>query len=117
MLGWGRVGSSDYNFNLRKNSAGNFGVIAYEMESSSSLTVETHNFSERLSNHHLETLIEEVSETFSIFVEVSSHKALVGSIEEGVKLVLLADSSNFFPLIQSWVNSGWVVSTSMEKNT
>lgn len=116
MLGWGGVSSSDDNFHLREDLASNLGVVADEVESSGSLTIETHDFSERLSNNHLEALVEEVSETFSILVKVSSHEALVSGIEEWIQLVLSADLGNLLPLVESGVDSGWVVSASVEKH-
>lgn len=57
----GRVVGSDQNFNLRHNTASIFFVVADNVEGTGTLTVESHNFSERLSDDHLEALVEEVS--------------------------------------------------------
>jgi hypothetical protein len=41
---------------------------------------------------------------------------LVSSVEEGIKLVLLADVEDFLPFIFRWINASGVVGTSVEKN-
>lgn len=86
------------------------------MESSSSFTVETHDFSKRLSDDHLESLVKEIAEAFSVLVEVARDEALVGSVEEGVEVVFLHDSGDFLPLFKSGINTGRVMSASVQKN-
>ena len=106
--------SSDNNFNLGKNLGGGGVVSTDEMECSDSFTVESHDLSERLGNAHLETLVKEISKSLSIFAEVTSDETLIGGIEEWVEGVLLAYLGDFFPLVHSWINTSWIVSTSME---
>jgi hypothetical protein len=84
------------------------------MESSSTFSIESHDLSERLGNNHLEALVEEVSETVSISVEESRSEALVGSVEEGEKVVLGTDISDHSPLFLSGINTSRVVGTSVE---
>lgn len=86
------------------------------MESSSTFSIESHNLSERLGNNHLEALVEEVSETVSISVEESRSEALVGSVEEGEKVVLGTDISDHSPLFLSGINTSRVVGTSVEED-
>ena len=86
------------------------------MESSSTFSIESHNLSERLGNNHLEALVEEVSETVSISVEESRSEALVGSVEEGEKVVLGTDVSDHSPLFLSGINTSRVVGTSVEED-
>lgn len=91
MLGRGRVVGSDGDFYLGHDAGGGGLVGADEMESTSTLTVETHDLSEGLGNDHLEALAEEEAETVSVLVEVARGETLVGGVEEGVELVALAN--------------------------
>jgi len=116
VLGRGRVVSSDQYFNLRHDAAGILFVVADNMEGTSALTVESHNLSERLRDNHLEALVEEVSEAIGIGVELSGGEALVGSVEEGEKLVLGADFGDLSPLSLSGVDTGGVVSAGVEED-
>ena len=81
------------------------------MESSSTFSIESHDLSERLSNDHLETSIEEVSKTVSIGIEETGSETLVSSVKEGEKLVLGTDISNLGPLFFAGINTSRVVST------
>ena len=113
---WGRVVASHNNFNLGHNLGGGALVSADEMESSTSFSVETHDLGEGLGNDHFETLVEEVSEANTVLVQVSGDETLIGSVEEWVKVVLLADLGNSLPLVESWVDTSWVVSAGVQKN-
>lgn len=84
------------------------------MKSTGSFSVKSHDFSERLGNDHFETLSNEISKSLSVFIEVSRNEALISGIEEWVKSSLLDDGSNLFPLVKSWINTGWVVSTGVK---
>lgn len=86
------------------------------MHGTTSLTVETHNFSERLGNTHLETSRKEVSEALTILIEVASDETLISSIEEWIKAVGLANVGDSLPLLHSGINTGGVVSASMKEN-
>jgi len=116
VLWWGRVGSSNDDFHLGENLSCNLLVSADKVESSTSFTIETHDLSERLSDAHLETLVKEISESFSILIQVSSDESLIGSVKEWVESSFLAYLSNDLPLVHGWVDTGWVVSTSVEQN-
>jgi len=69
-----------------------------------------------LGNDHLETLIEEVSESLTVLIEVAGYETLISGIEEWVKLSLLANDGDLFPLIKGWVDTSWIVSACMEEN-
>lgn len=86
------------------------------MEGSSSFTVKTHDLGEGLSNNHFESLVKEISKTNSIFVEVSGDKTLISSVEEWVETSCSADLSNLLPLSKSWIDTSWVMGTSVKKN-
>lgn len=91
-------------------------VGADKVESTSSLTIETHDLGERLGNDHLETLSKEKSEAHSIFIEISANETLVSGIKEWIKLSFSANLSDDFPLIKSWVDTSWIMCASMEEN-
>jgi hypothetical protein len=116
VLGRRRVVGSNQNFNLGHDTASIFFVVADNMEGTGTLTVKSHDLSERLGDDHLEALVEEVSETVSIGVEESGSETLVGGIEEGEKIILGADSGDLSPLFLSGVNTGGVVGTSVEED-
>jgi len=84
---------------LGKHFLGDGFVGADNMHTTGSFTVESHCFGEGLSNNEFETLVDEVSETQAILVEVATDEALVSGIEEGKQLVASAYFSNLFPLI------------------
>ena len=86
------------------------------MESTSSLTVQTHNFGEGLSNDHFHAVVEEVAEAESVVVEVAGGEAVVGGVEEGVEPVLFADFEDLFPLVFGWVYTGGVVGAGVEED-
>jgi len=87
------------------------------MKSTGSFTIKSHNFSKWLSNDHFDSLVEEISKSFSIFIEVSWDESLIGSVEEWEQVVSLDHFINSFPLVESWVNTSWVVGASVEKNS
>lgn len=114
---WGRVVDSDDNLELGEDFTSDILIGADKVKSSASLTVETHDFSEGLSDNHLETLVEEISEADTILVEVTSDETLISGIEEWIKLSLLADGSDLLPLGESWVNTSGVVSAGVEEDS
>lgn len=114
---WGRVVDSNDNLELRENFSGDGFILADKVKSSASLTVETHDFGERLGNDHFEALIEEISEADTILVEITSDETLISSVEEWVELSLSADGGDLFPLVEGWINTSWVMSASMEKDS
>lgn len=65
---WGRVVGSDDDFNLGQNLGSNGFIVGDEVEGSSSLTIKSHNLSERLGDDHLESLVEEVSQALTILI-------------------------------------------------
>jgi len=87
------------------------------MESASTLTIKTHGLSEGLGNTHLETLSKEETKTVSVFVKRARSEALVGGVEEGIKLVSLADIRDLLPLFFSGIDTSGVVSTGVKKHT
>jgi len=116
MLWWRGIVASNNNLNLREEFSSFSFVWGDEVKGTASLSVESHNLCERLGNNHFKSFVQEVSQSNSILVEVSRDKALVSSVEERIEIVLLADSGNHFPLFQSWINTSWVVSASVEED-
>lgn len=110
---WRWVVDSDEDLDLREHFGSSCLILAYKMKSAGSFSIKSHNFGEWLSNNHLETLVYEVSEGSTVFVEVSSDESLVSCIKEWIKLILLAHCCNLLPLLHSWVNSSWIVSACM----
>lgn len=91
-------------------------VFADDVESAGTLTVESHDLGEGLSNDHFESLAHEVSETLTVLVEVTGDEALVGSVEEWIELVLLAYIGDLLPLLKRWVDACWIVCTRVKKD-
>jgi len=116
MLRRGRVVGANDDLDLREDAGGGILVRADEMHAASTLTVETHDLSEGLSDDHLEALGEEEAEAIGILVEAAGGETLVGSVEEGVKLVALANISDLLPLSLRGVDTCRVVSTGVEEN-
>lgn len=116
VLWWGRVVASDDDLDLAHDAASRGLVSAHDVESSGSLTIESHDFGEGLSDDHLEALIEEKSKSIGIGVKASRGEALVSGIKEWEKVVPLADSGDLGPLLLGWVNTGWVVSAGVEED-
>ena len=111
---WWRIVDSDDNLNLWKDTSSRLLILAHEMDGTSTLAIQTHDLCKWLGDHHLEALIQEVSETFTIFVKVAADETLVSGIEEWIQLFLFADLSNLFPLSESWVNTCWIVGTCVQ---
>ena len=61
-------------------------------------------------------LLDEVADSESILVGVTTGKALVGHVEEGVVLALLHGVADGAPLLLSRVNTSRVVGTSVEQD-
>ena len=116
MLGWRRVVASDDDLNLGEDFLSCCLVRANEVKSTCTLTVQTHNLGEGLSDDHLEALINEKAQSEGIPVKGTRSEALIGSVEEGIELTAFANISNLLPLSFSRVDAGGVVGTSMEQD-
>ena len=111
-----RIIKPNYCFTLRLNSRCDFFTSTNNVHCSNSFTIKTHYFCKRLSNYHFKTWVKEVAQTLTIFVNIPRDESLVGCVKEWEKTVFSHYLSNFFPLIESRINSCWVVSASMQKN-
>ena len=60
--------------------------------------------------------LDKESKSVSVFVEVSRGKSLVGSVEEWIQVLLFADIRDSLPFFRGWVDSSWIVSTSVKKH-
>ena len=116
MLGWRRVVASDDDLHLGEDFRSCCLVMANEVKSTGTLTVETHDFGERLGDDHLEALIDEKAQSEGISVEGTRCEALVSSIEEGIELSAFAYFSDLGPLSLSGVDTGGVVGASVEQD-
>lgn len=114
---WRRIVNSNDDLELGEDFTSDGLIGADKVKSTTSLTVETHNFGERLSDDHFKTLIEEISEANTILVEISSDETLIGGIKEWIKLSLFADGSDLLPLGESWIDTSRIVSASVKENS
>jgi len=69
MLGRRRVVGPDNDFDLREDFLGGTLISTDEVEASGTLTVQTHDLGEGLSNDHLEALVKEEAKAIGILVE------------------------------------------------
>ncbi len=99
---------------LRKNIFACLFIWSYYMKSSDSLSVKAHIFSKWLRNNHLKTLINKISYRPCIFLKISRSKSLISWIKIWNKRILLHYDRYFLPLLLSWINSCWVMSTCMK---
>ena len=56
-------------------------------------TVKSEVLGERLSGEELDVLIDEISKTLGVFLEITRRKALVGAIEERKQVAFLNEST------------------------
>lgn len=114
----GRVGveGTDENLDLRIDTLLLLGVLANEGESTDTLTVETHVLGETLAKSDVVALLDEVAGSKGILVSVTAGKALVGHVEEGEVTLLLHDIADLAPLGLGRVDTGGVVSASVEQD-
>lgn len=109
------------------------GRLADEGEGTDTLTVETlescqrrfnispfdqthHVLGETLAQSNVVALLDEVTGRKGIAVSVTTGKTLVGHVEEGEVVLLLQDIADLAPLLLRGVNTGRVVSASMEQD-
>lgn len=114
----GRVGVEGTNedLDLRIDTLLLLGVLANEGESTDTLTVETHVLGETLAKSDVVALLDEVAGSKGILVGVTASKALVGHVEEGEVALLLHDIADLAPLGLGRVDTGGVVSASVEED-
>lgn len=114
----GRVGVEGTNedLDLRIDTLLLLGVLANEGESTDTLAVQTHVLGETLAKSDVVALLDEVAGSKSILVGVAAGKALVGHVEEGEVTLLLHDIADLTPLRLGRVDTGGVVSASVEQN-
>lgn len=86
------------------------------MEAASSLSVKAKVLGEALGNYELEALLDKVAHSGGISSKVTRGKALVGAVKEGEVLLLPNHNGQLLPLIQCWVDTGWVVSAGVEQD-
>ena len=117
VLRWRRVVAAHDDLDLGEHLGGRVLVSAYKVKTAGSLTVQAHDLSEGLGNHHFETLGEEKAQAVGILIEGTRGEALIGRVEEGEKLATLADVGDLLPLGISWVNTSRVVRTGVEEHS
>ena len=62
------------------------------------------------------TLLNKVTNSEGVSSSVAGSKSLVCHVKEREKLLLSDDVRNFLPLLESWVNTGGIMGTGMEKD-
>ena len=85
------------------------------MESSSTLAVEAEVLRERLGDHQLEALFDEVPDGKVVSGEISGGEALVCAVEEGEVTPISYSNCNLLPLFRGRVNTGRIVGTCMKE--
>ena len=75
-----------------------------------------HVLGETLAERDVVTLLDEVANGEGILVSVSTGEALVGHVEEGIVAVLLDNVAQGAPLLLGRVDTGGVVSASVEED-
>lgn len=116
-VNWGvRVQWADEDLDLRVNALLLVGRLADDGESTNTLAVETHVLGERLSQAGAETLLDEVTESEGVLGGVTTGKALVGHVEEGVVVASLDSLSDLNPLLLGRVYTSRVVGTGVEQD-
>jgi len=111
-----RVQWADENLDLRVNALLLVGRLADDGEGTNTLAVETHVLGERLSQAGAEALLDEVAESEGILGGVTTGKALVGHVEEGVVVASLDSLSDLNPLLLGRVYTSRVVGTGVEQD-
>jgi hypothetical protein len=117
VLRGGGVVSADQDLDLGEHALGGRDIGANNVQSASAFTVETHNLGKGLSDDHFEATGNEVAETVGVVVEAAGGETLVGRVEEGVELVLLANISDHGPLLLGGVHTGGIVSAGVKKDS
>lgn len=110
------VEGTNEDLDLRIDTLLLLGILANEGESTDTLTVETHVLGETLAKSDVVTLLDEVAGSKGILVGVTAGKALVGHVEEGEVALLLHDIADLAPLGLGRVDTGGVVSASVEED-
>ena len=111
-----RVERTDEDLDLGVHALLLLSRLADKRKSTNTLAVETHVLGETLAQSNVVALLHEVTRSESILVSITAGKALVGHVEEGKVALLLHDVANLAPLVLSRVNTGRVVSASVEQD-
>jgi hypothetical protein len=99
---------------LRERFFGDSFGVTNDVESSRSFSIKTHILCERLGKHKLNAHVNEHADHCGVSLKTSSGEALISGVEEGEKSSFFDDCSYLSPLVEGGVNSGRVVSASME---
>ena len=88
-----------------------------QLKRTGSFAIETEVLGEGLGEHDSQVFLSEEFERISILIDVITSKTLVSAIEEDEVLFLNAKIEDGLPLLLGWIDSRWVLSTSLnEKN-
>ncbi|KAF1748076.1 hypothetical protein GCK72_024543 [Caenorhabditis remanei] len=101
---WVRVEWTDEDLHLGSDTSGFVGIR------------ESHVLGKGLGKDDVVSLLNEVSDGEGIVVDISRSKSLVGHVEEDEQVTLLNNVGDLLPLLARWIDSSWVVSTSVEQD-
>src|SRR5690606_2198522 len=105
----------DQNLDLGIDALLLLGGLSNEGKGTNTLTVETHILGEGLAKSNWNLLVDKLTESQSILVSVARSESLVSHVEEGEVTSLLDLLCDLGPLLWGWVDTGWVVSASVEE--
>lgn len=80
-----------------------------DVQGANALPVKAHVFGEGLPYKQLHALLDEVSHRPAVLQKASACKALIGHVEEGQKLLVLAERAELLPLLLSEVDARGIV--------
>jgi len=58
----------------------------------------------------------EGANSLGIAIDVTGGESLVGHVDEGIQIAALHHRRDFFPLLQSGIDSSWVVGAGVQEN-
>mmetsp|Transcript_20482 Transcript_20482/g.50232 ORF Transcript_20482/g.50232 Transcript_20482/m.50232 type:complete len:287 (+) Transcript_20482:99-959(+) len=110
------VHGANHSLHLRYNPLGFVGISSDNGESTNTLTVQPKVLGETLNHRNQMAIFHKHSNGSGILGGISRSKALVGTIKEGNKVLILDDTAELLPLLKSWIHTCWIVGTGMKKD-
>ena len=106
---------------LRKYSENRKGklIITYltnNSESTSSLSIQPHVFSIRLSKANIMTILKKLPYGKGITIHITRGKALICHIEKGIKFFVFYYLRQLLPLFFAWVHTSWVMGAGVQQD-
>lgn len=80
------------------------------------LTIKSHVLGKGLRENNVVSLLDKVTNSERVIVNISGSETLVSHIEEDKQVAFLHNVGDLLPLVTGWINSSWVVSTSVKQD-